>query len=116
MFVLIFQVLFVVAVIGLIVANHIRINNLSFDNETAIVDTQKKINAINSILLKRYEKKQNLDSKIMKMVIDKIEAIETKISNRKLNVDIELGSLKKTLQYLKDQQKIFYDFQEEADN
>ena len=36
--------------------------------------------------------------------------IPKKIQQRKINVDIELESLKKTLTYLRDQQKVFYDF------
>jgi hypothetical protein len=117
MYIIILQVLFVVAVIGLIVVNHIRINNLSFENEQAIQDTKKKINAINTILLQKYDKKQNLDSKIMKLVVDKVDILEKKIQQRKINVDIELESLKKTLTYLRDQQKVFYDFRvDQEDN
>lgn len=107
---IILQVLFVVVVVGLIVVNHIRINNLSFENEQAIQDTKKKINAINTVLLQKYDKKQNLDSKIMKLMMDKVDILEKKIQQRKINVDIELESLKKTLSYLRDQQKVFYDF------
>jgi hypothetical protein len=110
---IILQVLFVVAVVGLIAVNHIRINSLSFENDLAIADTKKKINAINSILLQKYETKQNLDSKIMKLIMSKVDLIDKKMQERRVNVDIELGSLKKTLTYLRDQQKIFYDFEEE---
>ena len=107
---IILQVLFVFVVVGLIVVNHIRINNLSFENEQAIQDTKKKINAINTVLLQKYDKKQNLDSKIMKLMMDKVDILEKKVQQRKINVDIELESLKKTLTYLRDQQKVFYDF------
>ena len=53
----------------------------------------------------------------MKLIVDKVDALEKKTQQRKLNVDIELESLKKTLTYLRDQQKVFYDFKvDQEDN
>lgn len=83
-------------------------------NDKVLVDTKKKINALNTILLQKYEEKQNIDSKIIKIMINKLNSLSTKVESKDNSLQIEINNLKKTLTYLQEQQTLFYNFDEES--
>jgi hypothetical protein len=83
-------------------------------NDKVLADTKKKINALNTILLQKYEEKQNIDSKILKIVINKLNSLSSKVESTDQDLQIEINNLKKTLTYLQEQQTLFYNFDEES--
>lgn len=110
----IIQLLIISFCFGFIYFNHRRISNIQFKNENLILDTKKKINALNTILLRKYEQKQNIDSKIMKIVVNRLNALSANLNSKDNDLQIEIDGLKRTLTYLQDQKTLFYDFNEES--
>ena len=108
------QILSILICFSFIYLNHIRISNIQFNNDDLIMDTKKKINALNTILLRKYEKKQRIDSQIMNLIVKKLDSLESKLSDKDNTLESEIHSLKKTLSYLQDQKTLFYEFDEEA--
>lgn len=94
--------------------NHKRISTIQFSNDALILDTKNKINALNTVLLQKYERKQNIDSKIMKIIINKLNSLSSKMNNKDESLEMEMDSLKKTLTYLQEQKTLFYNFDEES--
>tara|TARA_Y100000389_G_C17359260_1_gene462809 strand:- start:391 stop:738 length:348 start_codon:yes stop_codon:yes gene_type:complete len=114
MFGLIIQIVIAVVFFGFIYFNHNRINNIQFNNERIMQETRKKINALNTVLLRKYEEKQNVDSKIIRIVIDKLNSLTTKVDSKDFQLQTDIENLKKTLTYLQDQKTLFYNFEEES--
>ena len=110
----IIQTFIIALCFGFIYFNNARISNIQFKNEILIQDTKKKINALNTILLRKYEQKQNIDSKIMKIVVNRLNELSTNLKSKDDDLQIEINGLKKTLTYLQDQKTLFYDFGEET--
>jgi hypothetical protein len=108
------QTLICVASFGFIFFNHKRISTIQFSNDELILDTKMKINALNTVLLKKYEQKQNIDSKIMKIIINKLNSLSSKMNTKDVALELEVESLRKTLIYLQDQKTLFYQFDEES--
>ena len=94
--------------------NHTRISKAQLDNDRLMMETKKKINALNTILLQKYDQKQNIDSKIMSMLIRKVNIISDSMDSKDNALQIEIDNLKSTLNYLQDQNTIFNNFEEEA--
>ena len=111
---LLIQIFVILICFSFIYLNHVRIVNIQFNNDDLMTDTKKKINALNTILLSKYEKKQRIDSQIMKLIVKKLDSLESKFSDKDSIFELEIQSLKKTLSYLQDQKTLFYEFDEEA--
>lgn len=108
------QFVIILVCFGFIYLNHLRISNAQFNNDRIILDTKKKINALNTILLQKYEQKQNIDAKIMSILINKLNNISNRMTSKDNALQIEIDNLKSTLNYLQDQSTLFHDFGEES--
>ena len=111
---LLIQIIVAVIFFGFIYFNHNRINNIQLHNDKILQDTRKKINALNTVLLKKDEEKQNIDSKIMRSVIDKLNSLTTKVDSKDTVLQQDIDNLKRTLTYLQEQKTLFYRFDEES--
>lgn len=114
MIIYVIQFVAIVVCFVFIYFNHIRISNTQYNNDRLMIDTKKKINALNTVLLQKYEQKQNIDSRIMTMIINKLNAISDNMSNKDNALQIEVDNLKSTLNYLQDQSTLFHNFEEES--
>ena len=114
MFGLLIQIVVAVMFFGFIYLNHNRINNIQLNNDRILQDTRKKINALNTVLLRKYEEKQNVDSKIIRIVIDKLNSLTTKVDSKDTILQQDIDNLKRTLTYLQEQKTLFYRFDEES--
>lgn len=111
---LLIQIIIAVMFFGFIYVNHNRINNIQSNNDMILKDTRKKINALNTVLLRKYEEKQNIDSKIIRIVIDKLNSLTNKVDNTDTSLQQDIDNLKRTLTYLQEQKTLFYRFEEES--
>lgn len=114
MFALLIQIVIAVVFFGFIYFNHNRINNIQFNNDRVLRETRKKINVLNTVLLRKYEEKQNIDSKIIRIVIDKLNSLTTKVDSKDFQLQTDIDNLKRTLTYLQEQRTLFYNFEEES--
>lgn len=108
------QFIVIIVCFGFIYLNHLRISNAQFNNDRIVIDTKKKINALNTILLQKYEQKQNIDAKIMSILINKLNNISNRMTSKDNALQTEIDNLKSTLNYLQDQSTLFHDFGEES--
>ncbi|QOI90167.1 hypothetical protein QKU58_gp164 [Pyramimonas orientalis virus] len=114
MLVYLIQTILIFLSFGFIYFNHKRISNIQINNEALILDTKKKINALNTVLLQKYEQKQNIDSKIMKILINKMNALSSNMTVKDESLINEIDSVKSTLRYLREQNTLFNRFDEES--
>jgi signal transduction histidine kinase len=108
------QILGIVLCFVLIFANHRRIDKIQFNNERLLLDTKQQINALNTVLLQKYEKKQNIDSKIMKLIVEKVNKLTANVNSTDNSLISEVADLKSNIRYLTDQKVMFYEFDEES--
>lgn len=113
MLIIIIQVLLIVFMFVFIYYNHLRISNVKINNNEFYNDAKKKLHALNSVMLQKFEKKQNIDSKIMELIIKKLDQFEKNFSSKDETLEAEINALKRTLKYLQDQKTLFYNFSEE---
>lgn len=73
-------------------------------------EAKQKINALNTVLLRKYEKKQNLDSKITRIIVQKLDLLESRLSDKDDTLTNDIESIKRTLNGMQDQQSIFSEF------
>jgi ABC-type transporter Mla subunit MlaD len=111
---LVIQIVLAVIFFSFIYFNHNRINNIELKNDRILQDTRKKINALNTVLLRKYEEKQNIDSKIIRIVIDKLNALTNNVNHKDTSLQTDIDNLKRTLTYLQEQKTLFYKFDEES--
>lgn len=110
---IIIQVLLIVFMFVFIYYNHLRITNIKVNNNEFYNDAKKKLHTLNSVMLQKFEKKQSIDSKIMELMIKKIDQFETSFSSKDESLQSEIDALKRTIKYLQDQKTLFYNFSEE---
>ena len=113
MLIIIVQVLLIVFMFVFIYYNHLRISNVKVNNNEFYNDAKKKLHALNNVMLQKFEKKQNIDSKIMELIIKKVDQFEKHFSSKDESLEAEVNSLKRTLKYLQDQKTLFHNFSEE---
>lgn len=108
------QFLLIFLCFAFIFYNHMRISTIQYKNDELIADTKKKINALNTILLQKYEQKQNIDAKILKIIVDRLNEVSNALNAKDNDLQIEVDSLKTTLNYLQEQNTLFHEFTEES--
>lgn len=103
----------IILLFGLVLLNYYRINTIKTDQEFVINDAKNKINALNGMLLSRYEKKQTIDSKILHLIVQKLNDFEKKFTNKDLSLSNDIRSLKSNIRYIMDEKNVFTDFIDE---
>jgi hypothetical protein len=103
----------IILLFALVFLNYQRISNIKTDQEVVIKDAKKKINTLNGYLINRYEQKQKIDSKILHLIIQKLNNFEQKFSNKDLTLSNEINSLKSNIKHIMDEKNVFTEFIEE---
>ena len=92
--------------------NYWRIERMAHDQRELLAQARKEINALNTIMLMRFKKKQRIEYDLLMKIVERLERIEQHSISKDLDMMLDIDNLKSTLQTLLHDEKILYDYSE----
>ena len=90
--------------------NYWRLEEMARNHRRVLSDARREINALNTIVLMRFKHRQSVDNKILQKLLDRMEKLETKMTDADIELSYDIDALKSTLHALMSDEKILYDY------
>jgi hypothetical protein len=96
-----------ICVLCLVVLNYYRIEKIVNEQKSYLIQSKNEIDELNVLLIRKYEKKKEVDVQILSLLNKKITSFERYCKDKSNETDNEMTNLKKNLKFLEDQSNIY---------